>query len=131
MNQGHREILFGDAYNDYFEVPVYKMYGMLKADVYEEDSNYILEMDIAGFNKEDVMIDYNNGYLTVHAKKENLVDDKNFIRRELFYGEMKRSYYVGEIDESLIKANFENGMLRLVFPKKEKEEEPKKIINIQ
>ena len=74
-----------------------------------------------GFKKEDVTIDYNNGYLTVSAKKEKVVEDKNFVRRERYYGELKRSYYVGEIDESLIKANFEDGILKLVVPKSNKE----------
>ncbi len=131
MNQGSREMLFRDASNDLFEVPAFKMYGAMKTDVYQTENNYILEMDMPGFKKEDVAIDYNNGYLTVTASKTNEVEDTNYIRRERFYGELKRSYFVGEIDESSIKANFDNGILRLVFPKSDKEIQSKKVIDIQ
>lgn len=131
MNQVPREMLFGDIFNDLFEVPLYRMYGTMKTDVYDQGDHYVMETDMPGFKKEDVTIDYNNGYLTVSAKKEKVVEDKNFVRRERYYGELKRSYYVGEIDESLIKANFEDGILKLVVPKSNKELQSKKIIDIE
>ena len=48
-----------------------------------------------------------------------------YVRRERFYGEVKRSFYIGEKKESDIKANYENGILTISFPK---EEIPKKEI---
>ncbi len=53
------------------------------------------------------------------------------IRQERFYGEMSRSFYVGDnIDENSINASFENGILKLVVPKKEIKDN-KKLIEIK
>ena len=41
-----------------------------------------------------------------------------------------RQFYVGDIDESAVKAEFKDGMLKVSLPKEEKERETKKIISI-
>ena len=62
-------------------------------------------------------------------------DEKGkFIKRERYFGECSRSFYVGEdIKEEEIKASFNNGILTLEVPKKPEEdkEEEKKYIDIQ
>lgn len=131
MNQGYRELLFGDVISDFFEMPIHRLYGLMKTDVYQTDDYYILEMDVPGFEKKDINIDFSNGNLTVTAKKESIIDDKDYLRRERFYGEVKRSYYVGEVDQSLIKASFENGILKLVFPRNKSEANSKTAIDIK
>jgi len=60
------------------------------------------------------------------------VKDENgkYIRRERYSGSMSRSFYVGEdVQESDIKARFEDGILKLAFPKEQPKqiEEPKYI----
>lgn len=95
----------------------------MKCDIYEKDGNYNLEMDIPGFDKQDVKISFNNGYLTVEAFKEQKSEDndKNYIRRERHTKKYSRSFYLGDIDESKIEAKFENGTLLVIAPKEEKE----------
>ena len=102
-----------------------------KCDIYEKDNKYHVEMDIPGFNKEDISIDINDGYLTVEATKgeDKEEKDKNYIRRERTYGEIKRQFYVGNVDTEKTKAEFKNGTLKIVIPKVE-EKENKKLINI-
>ena len=47
-------------------------------------------------------------------------DDEKFVRRERFFGECSRSFYVGEdIKEEEIHAEFKNGILKVEIPKKE------------
>ena len=70
-------------------------------------------------------INYENGYLTIKAVKKVELKTEVYVRRERFYGEVKRSFYIGEKKESDIKANYENGILTISFPK---EEAPKKEI---
>ena len=103
----------------------------MKCDIYEKDNKYHVEMDIPGFNKEDISIDINDGYLTVEATKgeDKEEKDKNYIRRERTYGEIKRKFYVGNVDTEKTKAEFKNGTLKIVIPKVE-EKENKKLINI-
>ncbi|MDD3821692.1 MAG: Hsp20/alpha crystallin family protein [Bacilli bacterium] len=132
MNLLPRRGFFGDLFDDFFDIPLVTTNNIMKTDIYEEDNNYVVEMDIPGFKKEDVTVDYDKGYLTIRAKKETEVkEDKNYIKRERFYGEYKRSFYIGELDESSIKANFENGILKVAFPKKQLEHPSKKTITIE
>lgn len=127
-----KNTFFREIFDDLFDMPIMRSGDIMRSDIYEEDDNYVVEMDIPGFNKEDLLVDYNNGYLNIIAKKETEQEkNKNYIRRERYYGEYKRSFYVGDIDESLIKANFENGILKVIFPKKQLEDNSKKVIEIE
>ncbi len=104
---------------------------MMKCDVYEKDGLYNIEMDIPGFNKEDIKIECNEGVLTITAEKAEEENDesKKYIRKERVYNKTSRSFSFADIDEDAIKAEFKNGTLLLTIPKKEKVE-TKKVINI-
>ena len=104
----------------------------MQCDIYEKDNNINIEMDIPGFNKEDINIEINKGNLVVTAEKnEEENEDKKYLRRERkFYGKYQRSFYLGEIDEENIEASFENGILKISIPKKT-EEETKKLFEIK
>ena len=106
----------------------------MKCDIYEKGGDYHIEMDIPGFNKDEISVETKDGYLTITAEKktENNEDDKekNYIRRERTYGKYERSFYLGDLDENKIDASFENGMLKITVPKKE-ETASKKIIEIK
>ena len=95
----------------------------MKCDIYEKGGDYHIEMDIPGFNKDEISVETKDGYLTITAEKktENNEDDKekNYIRRERTYGKYERSFYLGDLDENKIDASFENGMLKITVPKKE------------
>lgn len=103
----------------------------MKCDIYEKNGDYHIEMDIPGFDKKDINIESDNGYLTITAEKEteNSDNEKNYIRRERSYGKYQRSFYLGDLESENIKAEFKSGMLKLTIPKKEAIE-TKKIIEI-
>ena len=67
--------------------------------------------------------------------KKNEKDEKgNYIRRERFYGNCRRSFYVGDVvEQEDIKAKFEDGILKIFVPKKEAKPviEEKKYIAIE
>ena len=110
---------------------------MMKTDVKETDKGYELDIELPGYQKEDVKAQPKDGYLTVQAAKNVNNDEKNnegaYIRRERYEGTMSRSFYVGEdVTEADIQAKFENGILKLSVPKKEaKKVEENKYITIQ
>ena len=93
----------------------------MKTDIKEEGSNYLMEIDLPGVNKKDISISLNDGYLTVEAKvdRENNEKDKkgNYIHRERFSGIASRNYYVGDVEQKDVTAAFDNGVLKLSFPK--------------
>lgn len=94
----------------------------MRCDIYEKNGNICLEMDIPGFNKEDVNIEIdNNDYLIITAEKNSSsedADDKNYIRRERIYGKIQRSFYLDNVDKESIEATFENGILKINMSKK-------------
>ncbi len=104
----------------------------MKCDIYEKDGDYHIEMDIPGFEKKDISIECDNGNLTITAEKEESENDesKKYIKRERTYGKYQRSFYLGDVEEEKIKAEFKNGMLKIKVPKKE-EKNTKKQIKIE
>ena len=110
---------------------------VMKTDVKETDKGSELDIELPGYQKEDVKAQLKDGYLTVQAVKNVNNDTKNeegaYIRRERYAGTMSRSFYVGDnVTEADIQAKFENGVLKLAVPKKEaKKVEENKYIAIQ
>lgn len=103
-------------YFDMFSMPFNKEY--MKTDIYEHDNKYFLEIDLPGIRKENIKISYENGYLTISAEKTILSSNPNtYVRRERFYGETKRSFYIGIKKETDLKAKYSEGILTISFPK--------------
>lgn len=96
----------------------------MNTDVQDLGDRYQMEMELPGYEKQDLKADLKNGYLTISAEhnSEKDVKDENgkFVRRERYTGHCQRSFYVGEdLKKEDIKASFENGVLKLLIPKKE------------
>ena len=127
MNLITRNSIFDSMFDDLFE----KRWtaNLMKADIIEEDENYVIEIDIPGFKKEEIDIKYDEGYITITAKKDlsKKEDKRNFIQRERAYGEYSRSFYLGNVNEDNINAKFEDGILKIKCPKEEKQINSKQI----
>jgi HSP20 family molecular chaperone IbpA len=129
--------MFRDPFFDEPHSRMGKISQIMKTDIKEEDNVYIIEVDLPGCEKENIELSIEEGYLSITAKTK-LIDDKSdkkqkYIRKERFYGECSRSFYVGdEITQEDIKASFRNGILTIEVPKKEHKEEisSKQIIQI-
>ncbi len=107
----------------------------MECDIYEEDGNYVVEATVAGFNKEDIKVEADDGSIIITASNEEDSTeenkDKKYLRRERhFKSKCQRAFYLGDIDEENIKASFNNGVLKVTVPKKEIESN-KKIIDIE
>ena len=96
----------------------------MKTDVKETETGYEVDIDLPGFKKDEINAKLEDGYLTISAAKGLDKDEKDkkgkYIRRERYAGSMSRSFYVGEgVTQDDIKAKYEDGILRLVVPKKD------------
>lgn len=113
--------LFDDFFDDGFFLR--KEQNLMKTDIREKKDKYIIDIDLPGFEKENINLSLNDGYLEISAKvnKEMSNDeDEKFVRKERFYGECSRSFYIGDIvTEEDINAEFKNGILEIEVPKKE------------
>ena len=134
-----RRNFFNDFMSDPFDFgPAPKANAsLMKTDVKETDKAYELDIDLPGFDKENVQIELNDGYLTINASTNEEKEDKDengtFLRKERFVGSCRRSFYVGDdVSEDDISAKFENGILSINVPKKElpKPEDRKRLISI-
>ncbi len=138
-----RDNFVDDFFSDMFFSPFgygqkgKKSIGM-NADVQEFADGYQVDLELPGFQKEDIQAELKDGYLTITASHSESNEEKNkkgeFIRRERYTGECSRSFYVGEnVTQEDINASFENGILRLQIPKKEAtpKVEERKLIEIR
>ena len=90
-------------------------------DIYLEDDKYHLEMDLPGYNKEDIHLEAHKGSIIVTAKKETKEEEKEgkkYVRRERTFGRIERSFYLGDIDDENISAEFKDGILKVTIPTK-------------
>lgn len=128
---------FGRLFDDFFNDSMAPAANALKADIYEKDGAYQVSMEVPGYNKEDIEIALENGYLKITARKDEnneTTDDKGkLIRRERVSGTVSRSFYVGHAyQEEDIQASFQNGELTITLPTEAKKiEETKKVIAIR
>ena len=110
---------------------------IMKTDIKEKTDKYLIGIELPGYQKENIKIDVEDGYLTVHAEINSDNEEKEegkFVRRERYVGSCSRSFYVGnEVKSEDIKASFKNGILKIEVPKKEykKELPEKKYIEIE
>ena len=98
---------------------------MMKTDVREKDGKYEMSIDLPGFDKNDVKVALNDGYLTISAEKglDKEDKDKKYLRKERYEGSMTRSFYVGDdITDKDINASYKNGVLTLELPKKDQKQ---------
>ncbi len=146
--------IFGERmFDDFFGFPFYEdrntrkaekpqydfRKSLMQTDIQESEGGYELQIDLPGFQKENVTASLEKGYLTITATKKSQEETKDtqngrYIRRERFEGTCKRTFYVGEdVTEEEIRGRFENGTLKLTVPKKEKQPavEMKKYIAIE
>ena len=128
-----------DLFDDIFTDPFFKRNDnkLMRTDIKEHDDNYVISVDLPGYDKENIKVDITDGYLTVSAKtdSENNEDEKGkYVRRERYFGECTRSFYVGDdISVEDVDASFKNGTLIMEIPKMDSKKElpEKKYIEIK
>lgn len=91
-----------------------------KVDVQDNESEYLVEAELAGVKKSDIELKLEEGRLSISVKKEEEKEDcnKNYIHRERRYCSMSRNIFLQDADSEGIKAKLEDGVLRIIVPKK-------------
>jgi len=99
----------------------------------EDDEQYVLAAEMPGIKKEQVKVTLREGVLTLAGKRDEGFDrDKvTLIREERSCGEFEKTIRLpAKVDETKVRAMFENGILTVTIPKAE-EARPKTIaINV-
>lgn len=126
-----------DLFDDFFrgdEFFTKRERNLMKTDIKELKDKYVFEVDLPGFDKENIQLSLKDGYLEISAKterEEKDEDEEKYLHSERFYGECSRSFYVGDnVTEEDIDAEFKNGILRINVPKIE-DDDKKEIKQIE
>ena len=86
----------------------------------EQDGEYILTVELPGVDKSDVDVSVDDSTLTLKGEKKTEKEEKKGRThyRERHYGAFERSFTLPRnVDPTKIKAEFENGLVRVHLPK--------------
>ncbi len=115
------ESLFNpDLVKDLFSGDLINELGMsIRADIKESENEYIVEAELPGVNKEEIVVEFKEDVLTISAQKQKDIDEEkeNYVRRERKRGKVSRSFYVQNIHSEGITADYKDGVLKIVLPK--------------
>lgn len=103
----------------FFSHPLFNL-NPLRTDIRETDSEYVVEAEIPGAEKQDIKVSVHDGVLAIRAERnQDVKEERNgYIRRERSSGTVERRFALAEdADEEHIEARYENGILRVVIPK--------------
>ena len=94
-----------------------------RADIWETDKGYYIQLMIPGVEKDSIDIEFVDNILTVRGERKIPSEEGiKFHLVETPYGKFERAFRIPEnVDESKIEAKYENGILSIFIPKKEKE----------
>ena len=102
----------------------------------EDNENFLVEMAAPGMEKNDFKVELDGNVLTITSEKQNqneVKEGERYSRREFSYQSFQRSFQLPKevVDAEKIEAKYENGVLRLLIPKKEEAKpRPPKMIQI-
>ena len=121
----HRNPL-SDMVNNFFDNDLGDVFGKRFSDpaanIIENADSFQLEIAAPGMKKEDFKINLENNILTISAELEDQIreEGKNYSRKEFYYGSFNRAFTLPKtIDLDKIKADYENGILKVALPKKD------------
>ena len=98
-------------------------------DIYEDDNEFLLKIELPEMSKEDIKVNLNENVLSISGERrfENEEKRDNYHRVERSYGQFYRSFTLPpNVNVEGINAAYKDGILRLSLPKRE-EAKPKQI----
>jgi HSP20 family protein len=133
--------LFKPFFSDFFDVDdFFKRSGgelmtfkFPAVNISETEKDFVVEMAVPGFKKEDFKLKVENDVLTIEAEKkeEKVEEEKNYTRKEYSHESFCRSFRLPEnVKEDMIMAGYEDGMLKMILPKTNVEVKAKKEIKV-
>ncbi len=89
--------------------------------IFENKENFMIDMALPGYSKEDFKIHLEQNILTISSEKEESKDESLKVsRKEFGNGAFNRAFTIPKsVDTDTIRAEYENGILRVFLPKKE------------
>ena len=121
--------LFHDSYGEGREEALTTSSFAPPVDVYEDEHNVTLKIEVPGIDEKDIDVRIENNTLTVHGERKFEKEEKeeNFRRVERQYGSFTRTFTLpNTVDVDKVSASYDKGVLKIALPKKA-EAKPKQI----
>ena len=98
-------------------------------DIFETEGEIVVKAELPGMERKDIVLNLENNVLTVRGERRFAKEtkDDNYHRIERSYGTFSRSFSIpATVDEEKIRADYRDGVLKIVLPKQE-QAKPKQI----
>jgi HSP20 family protein len=98
-------------------------------DIFETEGEIVVKAELPGLDRKDITLHLENNVLTLRGERkfEKETKDENYHRIERSYGNFSRSFSIpASVDEEKIRADYKDGVLKIMLPKKE-QSKPKQI----
>ena len=91
------------------------------ANVIEKADSYFVNVEVPGYKKDQLNVDYNEGVLKVSGQREEkAVNDEDLYHlQEITKGSFVRSFRIPDVQDTKIEASYDNGILSVLLPKRE------------
>jgi HSP20 family protein len=88
-------------------------------DVLETEDGYLVLAELPGVRRDDIQLQVRERRLELSGRRQPLGENRNFLRMERSYGPFRRTFDLGApVDVDGISAAFEQGVLRVLIPKR-------------
>ena len=91
-------------------------------DIFETEGEIVVKSELPGMDRKDISLHLENNVLTLRGERkfEKETKEENYHRIERSYGNFSRSFSIpATVDEEKIRADYKDGVLKIVLPKKE------------
>jgi HSP20 family protein len=125
--KGSIPVVFDDLFkpwNEWFENGSFwgRTMSIPAVNITENKDDFQVSLAVPGMKKDDFKIDVDGTMLTISSEKEESKEekDKKFTRKEYNYSSFSRSFTLPEeINQEKIEASYEDGVLKILLPRKE------------
>ena len=116
------ESIFEKFFRNSFLPSFFDQKDTMKVDIKETDKAYIVEAEIPGVKKENIKLELDDDVLTIHVEHNEQIEEEgvNYIRKERKTANFSRSFYVENVNHDEVTARYDNGVLKVVLPKRNK-----------
>jgi len=111
---------FGRALmREFFDHDFFDFAPNFRADIRENEQEYIVEAELPGMKKDEIVVELKENTLTISVlKNEEINEEKeNYVHRERRFGSYRRSFYVDNIENAGVQADYTDGILKIHLPK--------------
>jgi len=134
---GDMERFFEEDWPNIFERPRMRRFSRLRAprmDIYETKKDVVAKVELPGVDPKQIEVEVKDNILRIEAKSEEKKEEKGkgYFRKEISSGYYKRAVPLpAEVIGGKAKAEYKEGILEIVIPKKKPEKKKEKAIKIK